>query len=69
LEFRSARSFGSGTPPWGSYMRAARSGPSALESIDDSSSEDDEAYPAFLKNPPTRARAIQRPTVVSSSTV
>jgi len=50
-------------------MRAARSGPSALESIDDSSSEDDEAYPAFLKNPPTRARAIQRPTVVSSSTV
>jgi len=66
---RSARSLaGSGTPPWGTYMRAAKSGPSAMESIHDSSSEDDETYPAFSKNPPTKARPIPRPAVVSSST-
>jgi len=66
---RSARSLaGSGTPPWGTYMRAAKSGPSAMESIDASSSEDDEAYPPSSKNPPIKPRPIPRPAPVSSST-
>ncbi|ESW28005.1 hypothetical protein PHAVU_003G251100 [Phaseolus vulgaris] len=67
--YMSARSLaGSGTPPWGTYMRAAKSGPSAMESIHDSSSEDDETYPAFSKNPPTKARPIPRPAVGSYGT-
>ncbi|XP_047163463.1 uncharacterized protein LOC124833120 isoform X1 [Vigna umbellata] len=61
--YMSARSLaGSGTPPWGTYMRAAKSGPSTMESIDASSSEDDEAYP------PIKARPIQRPAVGSYGT-
>ncbi|CAJ1942623.1 unnamed protein product, partial [Sphenostylis stenocarpa] len=53
----SARSLaGSGTPPWGTYMRAAKSGPSAMEYISDSS--EDEAPPLSSKH---NARPIPRP--------
>jgi len=66
---RSARSLaGSGTPPWGIYMRAAKSGPSAIESIDDSSS-DDEAPPASSNNSASQAMPIPRSVAVSISTV
>ena len=58
---RSARSLaGSGTPPFRSYMRAARSGPSALELNSDSSS-DDEAPNNTLSQP----RPIPRSFAVS----
>lgn len=41
---RSARSLaGSGTPPFRTYMRAAKSGPSTMALYSDSSSEDESA--------------------------
>ncbi|KAJ8770661.1 hypothetical protein K2173_021308 [Erythroxylum novogranatense] len=43
--YTSARSLaGSDTPPFRTYLRAARSGPSAMELENESSSEDEEAY-------------------------
>ncbi|XP_065873429.1 vacuolar lysine transporter YPQ1 [Euphorbia lathyris] len=48
--YTSARSMaGSGTPPFRSYLRAARSGPSVMGLGDDSSSSDDEAATASPK--------------------
>lgn len=60
---------GSGTPPWGTYMRAAKSGPSALELIDDSSSEDEASPPSSNNNSATQARPIPRSVAVSLSTL
>ncbi|XP_014618868.1 lysosomal amino acid transporter 1-like isoform X2 [Glycine soja] len=66
--YMSARSLaGSGTPPWGIYMRAAKSGPSAIESIDDSSS-DDEAPPASSNNSASQAMPIPRSVAGSYGT-
>lgn len=60
---RSARSLaGSGTPPFRSYMRAAKSGPSALPIESDSSSEDESA-PVLLhqsKKSISQPRSIPR---------
>ncbi|KAI9089196.1 hypothetical protein K1719_029475 [Acacia pycnantha] len=56
LYYTSARSLaGSGTPPFRSYMRAARSGPSALELNSDSSSDDEAPI-----NTPSQPRPIPR---------
>ncbi|XP_054825167.1 probable vacuolar amino acid transporter YPQ1 isoform X2 [Prosopis cineraria] len=58
--YTSARSLaGSGTPPFRTYIRAAKSGPSALEFISDSSS-DDEAHPSYSNNSPSQPRPIPR---------
>jgi hypothetical protein len=61
LEFyRSARSLaGSGTPPFRTYLRAAKSGPSAMELNCDSSS-DDEAAPMQSNQPISKPRPIPR---------
>ncbi|XP_061369788.1 probable vacuolar amino acid transporter YPQ2 [Gastrolobium bilobum] len=67
--YMSARSLaGSGTPPWRTYMRAAKSGPSALELNDDSSSED-EASSASFKNSATQPRPIPRSVAGSYGTL
>ncbi|KAK7262825.1 hypothetical protein RJT34_30406 [Clitoria ternatea] len=58
--YMSARSLaGSGTPPWGRYMRmrSAKSGPSAMELNGDSSSED-EASPASSTQPNPIPRSV-----------
>ncbi|KAK7359954.1 hypothetical protein VNO77_01923 [Canavalia gladiata] len=58
--YMSARSLaGSGTPPWGTYMRAARSGPSAMELNEDSSSEDETSLPSS-KISAAQSRSIPR---------
>ncbi|OWM84605.1 hypothetical protein CDL15_Pgr014176 [Punica granatum] len=58
--YTSARSLaGSGTPPFRTYMRVARSGPSALEVNSDSSS-DDEAVPVSSDKKSTQPRPIPR---------
>ncbi|XP_028763998.1 probable vacuolar amino acid transporter YPQ1 [Neltuma alba] len=58
--YTSARSLaGSGTPPFRTYMRVAKSGPSALELNSDSSS-DDEAPPSSSINSPSQPRPIPR---------
>lgn len=50
---------GSATPPCHAYMRAAKSGPSAMNLNYDSSSDDDEAPPL----PSTQPRPIPRSLV------
>lgn len=66
--YMSARSLaGSGTPPWGTYMGAAKSGPAAMESINDSSS-DNEAPPASSNNSATQAMPIPRSVAGSYGT-
>lgn len=66
---RSARSLaGSATPPSLTYMRAARSGPSAMELNEDSSSEDEASSPPF-KISGTQPRPISRSVSVSLSLV
>ncbi|GKU99108.1 hypothetical protein SLEP1_g12001 [Rubroshorea leprosula] len=57
--YTSARSFGSGTPPFWTYMRIAKSGPSAM-TIDSDSSSDDEtaAAPVSSRN---HAASLPRP--------
>ncbi|XWS33717.1 hypothetical protein CRYUN_Cryun22dG0107300 [Craigia yunnanensis] len=58
--YTSARSLaGSGTPPFRTYMRVAKSGPSAMELDSDSSSED-EAATVSSKKSGTRPRPIPR---------
>ncbi|KAK7386510.1 hypothetical protein VNO78_26790 [Psophocarpus tetragonolobus] len=64
--YMSARSLaGSGTPPWGTYMRAAKSDPSAMESVDDPSSEDEAPS---SNNSKTQARPILRSVAGSYGT-
>ncbi|RXI07271.1 hypothetical protein DVH24_026407 [Malus domestica] len=59
--YTSARSMaGSGTPPFRTYMRAARSGPSAMTIDSDSSSEDETAPVTSIKNSVTQSRLIPR---------
>ncbi|KAM1179356.1 hypothetical protein ACFX2J_018404 [Malus domestica] len=59
--YTSARSLaGSGTPPFRTYMRAARSGPSAMTIDSDSSSEDESAPVTSNKNSVTQPRPIPR---------
>ncbi|XP_027346050.1 uncharacterized protein LOC113857929 isoform X4 [Abrus precatorius] len=59
--YMSARSLaGSGTPPWGTYIRAAKSGPSAMELLKDDSSSEDEASPASSGTSATQPRPIPR---------
>ena len=59
--YRSARSMaGSGTPPFRTYMRAARSGPSAMTMDSDSSSEDESTPVTSNKNSVTQSRPIPR---------
>ncbi|RDX85682.1 Lysosomal amino acid transporter 1, partial [Mucuna pruriens] len=66
--FMSARSLaGSGTPPWGTYMRAVKSGPSAMELNNDCSSED-EASPSSSNNSTTQPRPIPRSVAGSYGT-
>ncbi|EOX91194.1 hypothetical protein SCA6_012888 [Theobroma cacao] len=58
--YTSARSLaGSGTSPFRTYMRVAKSGPSAMELDSDSSSED-EAAPVSFKKSGTQPRPIPR---------
>ncbi|KAL6273863.1 hypothetical protein ACE6H2_024555 [Prunus campanulata] len=58
--YTSARSLaGSGTPPFRTYMRAARSGPSTMAIYSDSSSEDESA-PVTSKTSLTQPRPIPR---------
>ncbi|KAJ7952957.1 PQ-loop repeat family protein / transmembrane family protein [Quillaja saponaria] len=58
--YTSARSLaGSGTPPFRTYMRVTKSGPSAMELNDDSSSED-EAGPVSSNTYMTQPRPIPR---------
>ncbi|KAG4169116.1 hypothetical protein ERO13_A12G066400v2 [Gossypium hirsutum] len=58
--YMSARSLaGSGTPPIGTYMRAAKSGPSAMELDSGSSSEDESAHVSSKKSA-TQPRPIPR---------
>ncbi|KAH1223871.1 Lysosomal amino acid transporter 1 [Glycine max] len=59
--YRSARSLAANdTPPFGTYLRAAKSVPSAIVMNDDSSSDDDEAHPLSSKKPVTQPRPIPR---------
>lgn len=53
------------TPPFGTYLRAAKSVPSAIVMNDDSSSDDDEAHPLSSKKPVTQPRPIPRSVPVS----
>ncbi|KAJ8764469.1 hypothetical protein K2173_006209 [Erythroxylum novogranatense] len=58
--YTSARSMaGSGTPPFRTYLRAARSGPSAMGLENESSSDDEEA--PVLAQSVSQPRAIPRP--------
>ncbi|GAB4847098.1 hypothetical protein Ancab_026108 [Ancistrocladus abbreviatus] len=59
--YTSARSLaGSGTPPFRSYLRAARSGPSAM-GLDEQSSSEDEATPVSTNKPTSQPKPIPRP--------
>ncbi|KAK7252881.1 hypothetical protein RIF29_37136 [Crotalaria pallida] len=63
--YTSARSMaGSGTPPFRSYMRTVKSGPSALELHDESSSSEDEAQLV-----PSARRAVTQPRSIPRSIV
>ncbi|XP_027346051.1 uncharacterized protein LOC113857929 isoform X5 [Abrus precatorius] len=67
--YMSARSLaGSGTPPWGTYIRAAKSGPSAMELLKDDSSSEDEASPASSGTSATQPRPIPRSVAGSYGT-
>lgn len=66
--YRSARSLAANdTPPFGSYLRAAKSVPSAMEMSNDSSS-DDEAPPRSSTKPVTQPRPIPRSVPASYGT-
>lgn len=57
--FRSARSLaGSGTPPIRTYMRAAKSGPSAMELDSGSSSEDEPGHVSSATQPRPIPRSV-----------
>ncbi|KAL5557224.1 hypothetical protein UlMin_039460 [Ulmus minor] len=59
--YTSARSLaGSGTPPFRSYMRAARSGPSAVTILSDDSSSDDEAPQVHSNKTVSQPRPIPK---------
>ncbi|KAL5715124.1 hypothetical protein ACHQM5_016994 [Ranunculus cassubicifolius] len=59
--YMSARSLASsGTPPYGSYLRAAKSGPSVLESINSSSDDEDDSYSTSSKKSPSKPITIPR---------
>ncbi|KAF1861900.1 hypothetical protein Lal_00026379 [Lupinus albus] len=61
FHYISARSMaGSGTPHFCSYIRAAKSGPSAMPLNNDSSSDDDEAPTVPFIRPTTQPRSIPR---------
>ncbi|KAK7309261.1 hypothetical protein RJT34_05835 [Clitoria ternatea] len=67
--YRSARSMaGNDTPPFSSYLRAAKSGPSAMELNNDSSSDDDDAPPLSSSKPATQPRPIPRSVPASYGT-
>ncbi|XP_041002250.1 probable vacuolar amino acid transporter YPQ3 isoform X3 [Juglans microcarpa x Juglans regia] len=51
---------GSGTPPFRSYLRAAKSGPSAMEALHNDSSSEDEAAPIPSNKSVSRPRPIPR---------
>lgn len=55
---------GSGTPPFRTYMRVARSGPSTL-AVDSDSSSEDESAPVTSKNSVTTSQARPIPRSVS----
>ncbi|KAK9269956.1 hypothetical protein L1049_025529 [Liquidambar formosana] len=64
--YRSARSLaGSDTPPSHSYLKFARSGPSALNSTGDSSSEDDKVLGSYKKS---AAQSLRIPRSVGYGT-
>ncbi|KHN36154.1 probable vacuolar amino acid transporter YPQ1 isoform X3 [Glycine soja] len=66
--YRSARSLAANdTPPFGTYLRAAKSVPSAMEMNNDSSS-DDEAPPLSSTKPVTQPRPIPRSVPTSYGT-
>ncbi|KAL2668634.1 hypothetical protein AAZX31_01G165700 [Glycine max] len=66
--YRSARSLAANdTPPFGTYLRAAKSVPSAMEMNNDSSS-DDEAPPLSSTKPVTQPRPIPRSVPASYGT-
>ncbi|KAG7990134.1 hypothetical protein I3843_02G009700 [Carya illinoinensis] len=50
----------SGTPPFRSYLRAAKSGPSAMEALHNDSSSEDEAAPIPSNKSVSRPRPISR---------
>ncbi|GAB4848891.1 hypothetical protein Ancab_003703 [Ancistrocladus abbreviatus] len=61
--YTSARSLaGSDTPPFWSYLRVVRSGPSAT-GLDEQSSSEDETIPASTNRPASRPRPIPRPVM------
>lgn len=67
LGFRSARSLaGSGTPPFRSYLRTARSGPSAMGFDNESSSDDEAAAPVTTKSV-SQPRPIPRSVSLEST--
>ncbi|KAK4789752.1 hypothetical protein SAY86_017056 [Trapa natans] len=74
LYYTSARSLASsGTPPFRAYLRVARSGPSALEALSDSSS-DDEATPLspnkkFTTQPRPIPRSVGYGTFLATSAI
>lgn len=59
--YSSARSLaGSGTPPFRTYLRAARSGPSAMAIESDSSSDDEATVPLRSNKSTTQPRPIPK---------
>ena len=64
--YTSARSLaGSGTPPFRTYMRAAKSGPSAMQLNSEDFSSDDEATYVSSNTSATQPRPIPRSAAVS----
>ncbi|TKY70491.1 vacuolar amino acid transporter YPQ1 [Spatholobus suberectus] len=67
--YRSARSLAANdTPPFGTYLRAAKSVPSTMEMSNDDSSSDDEAPPRSSTKPVTQSRPIPRSVPASYGT-
>ncbi|RDX71375.1 hypothetical protein CR513_49292 [Mucuna pruriens] len=68
--YRSARSLAANdTPPFGTYLRAAKSVPSNLNTeMNNDSSSDDEAPPLSFTKPPTQPRPIPRSVPASYGT-
>ncbi|KAL9327727.1 hypothetical protein ACSQ67_002730 [Phaseolus vulgaris] len=65
--YRSARSLAANTPPFGTYLRAAKSVPSAMEMNNDSSSDDEPPQLSSTK-PVTQPRPIPRSVPASYGT-
>ena len=67
----SARSLaGSGTPPFPTFLRAAKSGPSVMQLNSDSSSDEDESTAFVSSNrPATQPRPIPRSAAVSQKLI